>query len=692
MSSKYVKIASLQGVSSIADNQLIDFIIPPNSYYNLANSYLSIMARLDTTENETYDPTNKVGIHAVSIVGVDNIPYRNNVLIKDYRLTSDRVIDIENLQDSNVINVNMDAFGRDFEQIKSDNYTSLCGQFNNPTYSSVEPRVGNFRTLNKSILSTEDVMEVKIPLSSFSSFCNTTLYDTNRFGRSQMKVQIDRSKFVVDEYNPYPFYDEFHRAINAEADATSIVSTGFANFISSWNIVAGNKLQIIATRDAVVSIDTKVVEEVSYSAANNGTFTIKLADASIFPAASTNISYWRVFEQFSCEDINNTGQSNAITKLTSDTEFTEQEINDYKMMIGSSIVISATGCAAIAPYVDRTLTNVEAVDMLQHRSKVKFTFTPAFIQNNGEDIANIVLSLTDPDKLVLDDIPAAGPAGATITKYTVSNKQLENLNLWVGCKVFLRGTFPAGPNVNGYYTTIKSLTQNGANVDIVVNDSIQLANTQTITGLRLQVVSVEQPVNLDTITGLPVIVKGSFNLELYNPTMVLHELYGSHRQVKQYVGMPNKQLQYSYWKPEAINIPASTKNFVRLFQVDGSCRNAFAIIKKGDNLLSVADNLLSYRWRINNYDKTLRDIYVDTSLEQDNIVATLNNSDIVSLRSVQSLQKEYGNLGDFIVIPMTSVPMDGQMKTLMLTLNYTTPTVEDKILYLVKECSAVLAL
>ena len=61
------------------------------------------------------------------------------------------------------------------------------------------------------------------------------------------------------------------------------------------------------------------------------------------------------------------------------------------MMIGSSIVISATGCAVITPYVDRTLTNVEAVDMLQHSSKVKFTFTPAFNQANGENITNIVL-------------------------------------------------------------------------------------------------------------------------------------------------------------------------------------------------------------------------------------------------------------------------------------------------------------
>ena len=69
----------------------------------------------------------------------------------------------------------------------------------------------------------------------------------------------------------------------------------------------------------------------------------------------------------------------------------------------------------------------------------------------------------------------------------------------------------------------------------------------------------------------------------------------------------------------------------------------------------------------------------------------MNNSSIVNLKTVHSLQKQYGN-NDFIVIPMTTIPMDGQMKTLMLTMNYEVSTTNDKILYLVKECMGILTL
>jgi hypothetical protein len=158
------------------------------------------------------------------------------------------------------------------------------------------------------------------------------------------------------------------------------------------------------------------------------------------------------------------------------------------------------------------------------------------------------------------------------------------------------------------------------------------------------------------------------------------------------MAVSNKQLQYSLWKVEAVNIPRGTTSFVRLFQVDGSVRNAFAIIPKTENLLSASDNIASYRWRINNYDKTLRDIVVNSALEQDNIIQTFNNSDIINLKSLQSLQKKYGSIADFVNIPMTTVPMDGLDKTLMLTLNYTSATLTDKVLYLVKEATVVLPL
>ena len=110
--------SSLQGISTIQDKQLVDFEVPANSYYNLVNSYVSLMAKLNTTESSI---SNLKGVHACVASGLNNIPYKNNVLVRDYKFTSDRYPDIENIQESNKINVNMDVYGRDFEQIQSQN-------------------------------------------------------------------------------------------------------------------------------------------------------------------------------------------------------------------------------------------------------------------------------------------------------------------------------------------------------------------------------------------------------------------------------------------------------------------------------------------------------------------------------------------------------------------------------------------
>lgn len=691
MSSKFVKISSLQGVSNIQDGNLLDFIVPSNSYYNLSNSYLSLMAKVNTTENTTFDPTNKKGIHAVSVVAKDNVPYKNNVLIGDYRITSDKVVDIENLQSSNVINVNMDAYARDFEQIKSEAYMSLCSQYKEPDFSVSETHVGNFRTLSQKQSSTENLMEIKVPLNSISSFCNTQVYDTNRFGRTQMKVQMDLSKFSLQEFNPWPIYDEYHTANNCAVNAVQLVSIGLGAYIAGWDFKPGDSIQIEFIQNAAQRTETRVITAVVYTDDNNGTFTLTL-DATPFTYGgdATNIGYWKVFDSIPCDNIPAVAANENITQLTSSTLYTQEKIRALKQRIGSKITVKAIGCAAIVGYINNHITNIETVSPYSALSKIKITLQTPFQHVAAENITDIVVS-TYQQRLDVNPIADPGPAGADITRYTISQQMLvKNCGLWNGEKILVRGAFPDGSI--GYYTTVKALEQVGNSVVVVVNDLFHLNNTQTITDIRIQTVGVDDAERFKGIIGLPPSVYGTKTLELYNPTMVLHELYPSHRQVKAYSSQPNKQLQYSYWKTECVNIPTGTANFVRLFQVDGSCRNAFAIIKKTDNLLSVADNLGSYRWRINNYDKTLRDIVVDSSLEQDNIIATMNNSDIVSLRSVQSLQKQYGDFGDFIVIPMSSVPMDGLQKTLMLTLNYSTPTGSDKILYLAKECMGILSL
>ncbi len=692
MSSKFVKVSSLQGLSSINNGSLIDFIIPSKNYYNLANSYVSLMANVKTTENIVVDPANKVGVHAMVVSGINDIPYRNNVLISDYRFRSESNV-IEDVLQSNVISSNLDAYSRDFEQLKSENYKSLCGNFLEPMHTITEQKYGNFRTLSKTSPSTEDQMEVMIPLNSFSPFCNTPLYDGNRFGQSQLKLQIDTSTLELQEYNPYPTQSEWYAGQNIAAGAPhNVLSvTGFNALAPYWNIAVGDIIQVENTIALASSVTPYAVEMLSYAAANNGTITITI-DGNLAAGAVTQISIWKV-EGLAFPLVNIPQAPAGGTQLTSvvtDALYTEQHINNLKQYIGREIVVSGT-TAAFVSYVDRVLVNVEPESPNKTLSRAIITFTAAIPFANAQQMTNGRLTIISPRKLVCADIVNGAGQALTTDTITITGLSLSACKLWCGCKIRVYSSEP------DFFTTVQQINvnaANAANLDIVVTDPFTIPANTNMTDIYIVTQSVKPVIDLAQIINFPInaLGNGTQTLQLSNPTLVLHELFPSHKQVKAYVQATNKQLQYSYWKVENVNIPTGTNSFVRQFNVDGDCKNIFAIIKRDGNLLSVGDQLKSYRWRINGIDKTTRDIVIDSSLEQDCIIQTFNNSDIASLKSYQSLEKAYGDLIDYIVVPMTSVPFDGQPKQVMLTLNYVTSTLTDKILFFVKESVAVLAL
>ena len=697
MTSKYVKISSLQGISTIQDKQLVDFEIPANSYYNLANSYVSLMAKLQTTESSV---SNLKGVHACVASGLNNIPYKNNVLVRDYKFTSDRYPDIENVQESNKINVNMDVYGRDFEQIQSQNYQSLFSQFNDPRFMNIENKYGNFRTLNKTGASTEDVFEAKIPLNSFSSFCNTPLYDTTKFGRSQLKLQMDLSTKQLSEFNPYPSTVDTYIAQNIAAAAPHnvLVLQNMDYVLDGLSLAVGPAAFAIVnyTLAAGARVELKSITASAYTAANNGTITLTL-NTAIAAGDATNITVRRYDRSAQMNTVGATvADANISYLITTFTTFTVEQITDFKQYIGRKVCIIGGDCAALVAGFNSVLTNVETVNPHHNVSAMKLTFNPPFAKTAAETANNINFHILQASSLACDNVGPAEAGGELINVLTTTAEiKLEDCKLWVGCKVSVMTAIDdggGGTTYNKYYTTVSSLEQNGNFIDIEINDAINLAANATMTLVKIQSVGLNRPFAIDGTTGLAAYIPGSMSLELYQPSLVLHELYPTHSQVKSYMAVSNKQLQYSLWKVEAVNIPRGTTSFVRLFQVDGSVRNAFAIIPKTENLLSASDNIASYRWRINNYDKTLRDIVVNSALEQDNIIQTFNNSDIINLKSLQSLQKKYGSIADFVNIPMTTVPMDGLDKTLMLTLNYTSATLTDKVLYLVKEATVVLHL
>ena len=196
LTSKYVKLPSLQGVSNIADGQLLDFDIPNDGIYNLANSYVSITCNATSTETDNA----VVGIHNITAITPSERTFRNNVFVGDYEFRCDNLGTIESVQDSNIISANFDTWARDFEQVEAENYKSF-GQYSNEYWDQLWLQ-SNMRRLNKDTVSEEIPFEIKIPLSSFSSFCNTQVYSATKYGKSRLHMQFKSNKFNARENMP----------------------------------------------------------------------------------------------------------------------------------------------------------------------------------------------------------------------------------------------------------------------------------------------------------------------------------------------------------------------------------------------------------------------------------------------------------------------------------------------------------
>jgi hypothetical protein len=680
MTSKYIKIPSLQGVTSINDGQILDFQIPSNGYYNLDNSFLSFMAKIENTESSILDPDLMKGIHSCyAAISNHHSPLRNNFLIGDYKFSSDNVHDIENLQQSNVINCNMDVFSRDYEQILSDSVFSLVGSFPEPTFTMDKDLYSNFRTLNKSSMSTEDVMEVKIPLNSISSFCNTQVFDTNKFGRAQLKVQVKTDSLSLYENVPYPISADYYVSSNVAPLGLNLVVT--EPDINKWLINENDYVQIKYQVNGAGLVQV-VIKQITAIVKNGNNYTLTMDTPISDDELAADIAFWKVNEIFECDDYD--GDVATATFTSTDTYFNDY-IQSLKQHIGRPGVIACVDAnengGAVDGYENCTIVDFVPVDGYKEKSKIKITIDKDISKAGQNPVTNIVITFKLQDYLRAEDI-AAAIEEREIDTYTI-NKHINDVKLWVGQKIRLYADTWQDADLP-LFSTIKSIASDGDTTTIVLNDELTVPANQAFDGIIFQTV----PSTLDyiyNVQGIPAEGRGSLTFTLFNPTMVLHELFPTHRMLKSYMSVSHKTLQYYYWQQEMVNIEPGIKTFVKMFNVDGSVCNLYAILKKSGSLLSDAAGLASYRWRVNNVDRTQRDVAIGNALETDTVIQTINSSNIVALRNLQSLDKEVGfNLKNFSV-PMCSLPLDGLSKMVMLTLNFSTEPDENVTLYLAKE-------
>ena len=657
MSTKYIKLPSQQA-GIVADNSLLDLDIPDYGNYDLSKSYISSMVSIATTDSaiQAVGDTDPVGIHSVSVSNANKFPFRNNVFIGDYSITNDKFGNIDGMMSSNIINTNLDIFGRDFEQMNNENYKQMLN-FKDVSYTLATTSVGSvFRELTKNGPSRELPFELKVPLSSFSSFCGTQSYGGR--GTTRIHAQLKTDQIAAPTaFHPYPNPLQF-QCLTMLADAQAFLTTN-AYYGSFAGFTNADRARITGTRPGVplVLVDEFVTLTGAPINAGAGVWTIPIGGGTLGNIITNpQISFGHLpADTTACDDIEIGVIQNYVTQTAALADL-NAALDAYIAIIGKPVLINGTNLAGNSPattYIICTLTDVVLVSPFSTTTSDIRLFVDAYLIPTDPTVAISAITIAYSNVLLMPPTFAnyTNNAGANVDLTTIicNNVIPDQLLLWVGQRVVVYGLN------NLVYFRQTCLVQSVQGLNVTFNRPIcTVANLQLATNMTLATL----PAATQTLT-------------YANTNLVL-------RQLPPVSIFP--PIVFRKFTVEPSNIPIGTLSWNKLFSIDPSVQNLYVLVLNNRELIS--DNVISsYRWKVNNVDKFARDVAKDSSLEKDNVITTFSSSS----KKLQSLIKTYGSKATFM--PMCQLQA-GQVNTVQLTLTFDGALAGDKIFYLIKEGDA----
>jgi hypothetical protein len=193
---KVFKVHSVQSEDLSTTQNLLDFDMPEGEMLDLSKSYVSINARV---EGSTVDAAwsgaifNVQGAIGIGVAGANPERYsQSSRLVKNARLTSDRMGKIEELRDVNVIKPYLATAGESQSKFLGNAYHNIMSIREYEDWGSISPLIDVSsetadagRYIDKS---------VRIPLSQILNVGEVKMFDTARLGRCRLNLELDMSR------------------------------------------------------------------------------------------------------------------------------------------------------------------------------------------------------------------------------------------------------------------------------------------------------------------------------------------------------------------------------------------------------------------------------------------------------------------------------------------------------------------
>lgn len=688
MTSKWIKYPALQSPENVGDGQLLDFDIGDWEIVDLTRSYVSMKAAIATT-----DLAGVSAIHAVYQSHKFNTPFNNAVLVGDYDLKNSKLGVVESVQNANIVNGNLQAFERDFEDVDSDNYKTFS-QYNGPYLGSLNSTQSPFNRLYRDKDSYNVVSECKIKLSDLSPFCRAcSVYDCSKMGRTRLHMRMDRSSLdTVGEYLPYDGFATVtngggknfvgYSAVNrGEAAGTATITDTYTyNYADDLNIKKDDSVIVNYTSGAEARVLVTKVTATPTIAAN--AISIITKDELPGGGPATVVSFTKIDPKAPVIACDNLAVAGLV--ITSSVLYTNDDLKYLKKTFtGKHVALIRTetaGPTTIASYYTvAAIAFVGGGNILSNKVTITLVaVAPA--ATNVPASTGLSLYLIQQPPQALAGLTQANAKSTTVT-ITGAAAGIATNPLWKGQNIRVFGVQAggAGINVTGKVlnTSITKIEVAGADIVVTMNDALGFDNTAggVITLLKLQCGN--------SITS---------TLQLTQPQLVLKTLMPKHPNVVNYVKNDLLDINFSTWNLELSNIPTGSLNFKRLFECDPNAKNVYVLaVVRGTEILGFQNYLSSYRMRNNFIDMTNRDINVFGPLHLDQIAQAFSNSGALSLKSVYNYSDNRYSAApnQSVCMPCAVLPY-GQPNRVEVQLNFSNASVANLTLFFIREVAKVI--
>tara|TARA_R110002153_G_scaffold185499_1_gene338593 strand:- start:6232 stop:7773 length:1542 start_codon:yes stop_codon:yes gene_type:complete len=199
---KVIKISSNQGGNFTATSNLVDFDIPADGIYDLSKSYVNLTCSVsqpgadgsNNGGNATYMPFIRMADEAGNHV---NAVLPNVSVIRNCDLSCANRGVISDIRRVDVLRSNLQQYSDSSDELKSKNYKLFT-----PSYPDSQQINSIFREIVKegNKLSLNKSAGIRVPLSHLFGFGNIENYDTVKYGKTRLHLELQPEKVLVSQY------------------------------------------------------------------------------------------------------------------------------------------------------------------------------------------------------------------------------------------------------------------------------------------------------------------------------------------------------------------------------------------------------------------------------------------------------------------------------------------------------------